>query len=44
MALYVALCYYARDRYWDEPPETEFSPQYTEFARQGHRSGGDARR
>ncbi len=39
MALYVALCYYDRDRYWDEPPETEFSPQYTEFARRATEAG-----
>jgi hypothetical protein len=31
MALYVALCYYDRDQYWDSPPETELSPEYTEF-------------
>ena len=39
MALYVALCYYDRDRYWDEPPETEFSPEYTEFARRATEAG-----
>ena len=48
MALYVALCYYDRDRYWDEPPETEFSPEYTEFARRateaGVMRGGEAQR
>ena len=40
MALYVALCYYDRDRYWDEPPETEFSPEYTDFARRATEAGG----
>ena len=44
MALYVALCYYDRDRYWDEPPETEFSPEYTRVRPAGHRGGGDAGR
>ena len=39
MALYVALCYYDRDRYWDEPPETEFSPEYSEFARRATEAG-----
>ena len=32
MTQYVALCYYDRDQYWDSPPETEFSPQYTELS------------
>ena len=26
MALYVALCYYDRDQYWDSPPEIEGCP------------------
>ena len=39
MALYVALCYYDRDHYWDSPPETEFSPEYTEFARRATEAG-----
>src|SRR5580693_7835183 len=46
MAPYVALCYYDRDRYWDEPPETEFSPEYAEFARRATEArvmrGGEA--
>jgi hypothetical protein len=46
MALYVALCYYDRDQYWDSPPETDFSPEYTEFARRatdaGVMRGGEA--
>ena len=32
MALYLALCYYDRDQYWQSPPEMEFSPQYMDFA------------
>ena len=39
MALYVALCYYDRDQYWDSPPETEFSPEYMEFARRATEAG-----
>ena len=39
MTQYVALCYYDRDQYWDSPPETEFSPQYTEFARRATEAG-----
>ena len=39
MAQYVALCYYDRDQYWDSPPETEFSPEYTEFARRATEAG-----
>src|ERR1700684_866982 len=39
MALYVALCYYDRDQYWDSPPETEFSPEFTEFARRATEAG-----
>jgi hypothetical protein len=33
MPLYVALLYYDRDHYWNEPPESELSPEYTAFAR-----------
>lgn len=29
MALYVALLYYDRDQYWNEPPETELTSEYT---------------
>jgi hypothetical protein len=39
MALYVALLYYDRDQYWDSPPETEFSPEYTEFTRRATEAG-----
>src|SRR5580700_8563660 len=39
MTLYVALCYYDRDQYWDTPPEIEFSPEYTEFARRATEAG-----
>ena len=39
MALYVALCYYDRDHYWDSPPEVELSPEYTEFARRATEAG-----
>jgi hypothetical protein len=39
MAMYLALLYYDRDQYWDEPPETEFSPAYTEFARRATAAG-----
>jgi hypothetical protein len=39
MALYVALLYYDRDRYWTEPPEIERSPEYTEFARRATEAG-----
>ena len=39
MALYVALCYYDRDQYWDSPQETEFSPEYIEFARRATEAG-----
>ena len=46
MALYVALLYYDRDRYWNEPPESELSSEYTEFARlatdAGVMRGGEA--
>jgi hypothetical protein len=33
MAQYVALLYYDRDQYWNVPPESELSPEYTAFAR-----------
>ena len=39
MALYVALLYYDRDRYWNEPPEIELSSEYTEFARRATEAG-----
>ena len=39
MALYVALCYYDRDQYWDSPPEREFSPEYMDFARRATEAG-----
>ena len=39
MALYVALCYYDRDQYWDSPPEMEFHPEYMEFARRATEAG-----
>src|ERR1700729_4266245 len=39
MAMYLALLYYDRDQYWDSPPETEFSPEYTEFARRATAAG-----
>ena len=39
MAMYVALLYYDRDQYWDEPPESEFSPEYTDFARRATAAG-----
>ncbi len=46
MAMYLALLYYDRDQYWDEPPEIEFAPEYTEFARRatavGVMRGGEA--
>ena len=46
MAMYLALLYYDRDRYWDEPPESAFSSEYTEFARRatdaGIMRGGEA--
>ena len=32
-------CYYDRNQYWDSPPELEFSPQYTEFARRATEAG-----
>jgi hypothetical protein len=46
MALYVALCYYDRDQPWDEVPDKESTPEYTEFARRatgaGVMRGGEA--
>jgi hypothetical protein len=39
MALYMALLYYDRDQYWDEPPESEFSAEYTDFARRATAAG-----
>ena len=39
MAMYLALLYYDRDRYWDQPPESEFSAEYTEFARRATAAG-----
>jgi hypothetical protein len=39
MTQYVALLYYDRDQYWDSPPETEFGPEYTEFARRATEAG-----
>ena len=33
MTQYMALLYYDRNQYWDSPTETEFAPEYTEFAR-----------
>jgi len=39
MAMYLALLYYDRDHYWDEPPENEYSAEYTEFARRATAAG-----
>src|SRR5580700_5056340 len=39
MTKYVALLYYDQNQYWDSPPETEFSPEYTEFARRATAAG-----
>ena len=39
MTQYVALLYYDRNQYWDSPPETEFAPEYTEFARRATEAG-----
>src|SRR5580698_10076108 len=39
MTQYVALLYYDRNQYWDSPPETEFAPEYTEFARRATAAG-----
>jgi hypothetical protein len=39
MTLYVTLCYYDRNQYWDSPPEAEFAPEYTEFARRATEAG-----
>jgi hypothetical protein len=46
MAMYMALLYYDRDRYWNEPPEIELASEYTDFARRatdaGVMRGGEA--
>ena len=39
MTLYVALLYYDQNQYWDSPPEAEFAPEYTEFARRATEAG-----
>ena len=39
MAQYVALLYYDRNQYWDSPPQAEFAPEYTEFARRATQAG-----
>jgi hypothetical protein len=39
MALYVALCYYDRDQSWEDVPDPESSPEYTEFARRATEAG-----
>src|SRR5258705_7292780 len=39
MTQYVALLYYDRNQYWDSPPETEFAPEYTEFALRATEAG-----
>jgi hypothetical protein len=39
MTLYVALCYYDRDRHWDSVPDVESTPEYTEFARRATEAG-----
>jgi hypothetical protein len=39
MAMYLALLYYDRDKYWTEPPERELSPLYTEFAERATAAG-----
>ena len=39
MARYVALLYYDRDQYWNEPPETEFTAEYAAFARRATDAG-----
>ena len=39
MTLYVALCYYDRNQYWDSVPDMEFTPEYTEFARRATEAG-----
>ena len=40
MALYVALCYYDRDQSLGlDVPDTEFTPEYTEFARRATEAG-----
>lgn len=42
MALYVALCYYDRDQSWEDVPDPESSPEYTEFARRATEAGSCA--
>ena len=39
MTQYVALLYYDQNHYWDSPPEAEFAPEYTEFARRATEAG-----
>ena len=39
MTQYVALLYYDKNQYWDSPPEAEFAPDYTEFARRATEAG-----
>src|SRR5215467_11199200 len=39
MSLYVALCYYDRDQSWENVPDPEFTPEYTEFARRATEAG-----
>jgi hypothetical protein len=39
MALYVALCYYDREQSWEDVPDPESSPEYTEFARRATEAG-----
>jgi hypothetical protein len=39
MTQYVALLYYDKNQYWDSPPEAEFAPEYTEFARRATEAG-----
>src|ERR1700678_3823015 len=39
MTQYMALLYYDRNQYWDSPQETEFAPEYTEFARRATEAG-----
>ena len=39
MTLYVALCYYDRDQSWEDVPDPELTPEYTEFARRATEAG-----
>ena len=39
MTQYMALLYYDPNQYWDAPPEAEFAPEYTEFARRATEAG-----